>query len=520
MLMFHFHSHLRDSGSVAHRAAIQTVRDRPAVQTCKIHFASYCPTCGWGHSGVIALCGRRQGPLDNTHRRLRLLLDHLLHLLRQGLGRRVLSYARAAFSGVGNVPSQTRTPFSGSRISAAHLPQGRRRTPRKCLGVVSAAAAVPAPPLAAHGVGPAAAIDGTAPASTLVALLPAQLLLLRELLPDDRVEPFPSASLVAAAATEAVSERVLTSKSLKEDDFGSNFSPPGSRTSPPPAPSAPTSRIVLPQDDEVARQQETLVPSSSSSSRALPALPPPPPHPPSSTPAPRPLIAKKRSSGKPYVLTRLALPRSSPPPAAAAPSSPPSSKQLRLRLRSHHSSPPPPSPSSLTTIVIFGHQLPQVPSVHNASARRLRCGSARPQLGFAVLCSALAHLFVLLALLSQCWGLGLALLCGEQPVQHRDCKERKYLLQSTRSSFFSSPKPSPADVADAENAKACGRHGPAQKAPPRANSDNAWLGSSVAASSNFSRDGLALWFSSSNFRGRGRTPPQWAPIVSENVLAV
>ena len=32
-------------------------------------------------------------------------------------------------SGLVQVPSQTRTPFSGSRISAAYLPHGRLRTP-------------------------------------------------------------------------------------------------------------------------------------------------------------------------------------------------------------------------------------------------------------------------------------------------------------------------------------------------------------------------------------------------------
>lgn len=34
------------------------------------------------------------------------------------------SYARAASSAVLKVPSQTRTPFCGSRISAAHFPHG------------------------------------------------------------------------------------------------------------------------------------------------------------------------------------------------------------------------------------------------------------------------------------------------------------------------------------------------------------------------------------------------------------
>lgn len=40
------------------------------------------------------------------------------------------SYAMAASSAVSNVPSQTRAAFFGSRISAAHLPHGRWRTPR------------------------------------------------------------------------------------------------------------------------------------------------------------------------------------------------------------------------------------------------------------------------------------------------------------------------------------------------------------------------------------------------------
>ena len=41
------------------------------------------------------------------------------------------SYARAASSAVSNVPSHSRTPLIGLRISAAHLPHGRSRTPRK-----------------------------------------------------------------------------------------------------------------------------------------------------------------------------------------------------------------------------------------------------------------------------------------------------------------------------------------------------------------------------------------------------
>ncbi|RDX66545.1 hypothetical protein CR513_54676, partial [Mucuna pruriens] len=40
-----------------------------------------------------------------------------------------VSYALAASSAVLKVPSQTRTPFLGSRISAAHFPHGRCRIP-------------------------------------------------------------------------------------------------------------------------------------------------------------------------------------------------------------------------------------------------------------------------------------------------------------------------------------------------------------------------------------------------------
>lgn len=39
------------------------------------------------------------------------------------------SYARAASSAVLKVPSQTRVACFGSRISAAHFPHGRCRTP-------------------------------------------------------------------------------------------------------------------------------------------------------------------------------------------------------------------------------------------------------------------------------------------------------------------------------------------------------------------------------------------------------
>jgi hypothetical protein len=39
------------------------------------------------------------------------------------------SYARAASTGVSNVPSHTRVFFHGSRISAAYLPHGRFLTP-------------------------------------------------------------------------------------------------------------------------------------------------------------------------------------------------------------------------------------------------------------------------------------------------------------------------------------------------------------------------------------------------------
>mmetsp|Transcript_2688 Transcript_2688/g.9910 ORF Transcript_2688/g.9910 Transcript_2688/m.9910 type:complete len:258 (+) Transcript_2688:1465-2238(+) len=41
------------------------------------------------------------------------------------------SYLRAASFAVLKVPNQSLIPFLGSRISAAHLPQGLRRTPRK-----------------------------------------------------------------------------------------------------------------------------------------------------------------------------------------------------------------------------------------------------------------------------------------------------------------------------------------------------------------------------------------------------
>jgi hypothetical protein len=40
------------------------------------------------------------------------------------------SYARAAASAVSKVPSHTRAALCGSRISAAHFPHGRCRTPR------------------------------------------------------------------------------------------------------------------------------------------------------------------------------------------------------------------------------------------------------------------------------------------------------------------------------------------------------------------------------------------------------
>ncbi len=40
------------------------------------------------------------------------------------------SWARAAISGVGKVPSQMRDFLRGSRISETHLPQFRMRTPR------------------------------------------------------------------------------------------------------------------------------------------------------------------------------------------------------------------------------------------------------------------------------------------------------------------------------------------------------------------------------------------------------
>lgn len=44
--------------------------------------------------------------------------------------RAATSWARAAISGVGNVPSQMRDFFRGSRISETHLPQFLMRTPR------------------------------------------------------------------------------------------------------------------------------------------------------------------------------------------------------------------------------------------------------------------------------------------------------------------------------------------------------------------------------------------------------
>jgi hypothetical protein len=44
------------------------------------------------------------------------------------------SYASAASCAVSNVPSQCRSLVVGSRISAAYLPHGRRRTPRNLPG--------------------------------------------------------------------------------------------------------------------------------------------------------------------------------------------------------------------------------------------------------------------------------------------------------------------------------------------------------------------------------------------------
>ena len=55
--------------------------------------------------------------------------------------RAAVSYARAASSAESNVPSHRRWPTVGSRISAAHLPQGRCRTPRYAF---SAPAGLPA----------------------------------------------------------------------------------------------------------------------------------------------------------------------------------------------------------------------------------------------------------------------------------------------------------------------------------------------------------------------------------------
>nr|CAB3477815.1 unnamed protein product [Digitaria exilis] len=75
-----------------------------------------------------------------------------------------LSYTRAASSAVSKVPSQTRTPRHGSRISAANLPHGRLRTPRNLELVVAPgppplASRLLAPPLLAAGPPPLAPLS-------------------------------------------------------------------------------------------------------------------------------------------------------------------------------------------------------------------------------------------------------------------------------------------------------------------------------------------------------------------------
>uniref|UniRef100_J3L2I7 Uncharacterized protein n=1 Tax=Oryza brachyantha TaxID=4533 RepID=J3L2I7_ORYBR len=94
-----------------------------------------------------------------------------------------LSYTRAASSAVSKVPSQTRTPRQGSRISAANLPHGLRLTPRNLVLGAPAPPFVnllrpaehppttllpssPSPPLHCSGKGAAAAGAGAKPACT------------------------------------------------------------------------------------------------------------------------------------------------------------------------------------------------------------------------------------------------------------------------------------------------------------------------------------------------------------------
>lgn len=69
---------------------------------------SHCPI------GII-LCDQNNNPTVTNNAHL--------------IARAAWSYARAASSAVSNVPSHRRAPTVGSRISAAHLPQGRCRTP-------------------------------------------------------------------------------------------------------------------------------------------------------------------------------------------------------------------------------------------------------------------------------------------------------------------------------------------------------------------------------------------------------
>ena len=62
------------------------------------------------------------------------------------------SYAIAASSAVSNVPNQTRAAFFGSRISAAHFPHGRWRTPRYLRFFTGGAGGTGAAAIAASGV--------------------------------------------------------------------------------------------------------------------------------------------------------------------------------------------------------------------------------------------------------------------------------------------------------------------------------------------------------------------------------
>lgn len=106
--------------------------DSVAGAACDVHRLEYGSVCGRGFEAGAGLeTGVGEMVVAEAERVLGIFPSGKFSFALKPLNLvAAISYAIAASSAVSNVPSQTRAAFLGSRISAAHFPHGRWRTPR------------------------------------------------------------------------------------------------------------------------------------------------------------------------------------------------------------------------------------------------------------------------------------------------------------------------------------------------------------------------------------------------------